>query len=42
MAIKREEALAENYILLDSLLFKVNPEKETAVLPVPDACIDKL
>ena len=42
MAIKRVEALAEKYILLDSLLFKVNPEKETAVLAVPEACIDKI
>ena len=29
-------------ILLDSLLFKVNPEKETAVLAVPQACVDKI
>ena len=42
MAIKRVEELAEKYILLDSLLFKVNPEKETAVLAVPEACIDKI
>ena len=42
MAIKREEALAEKYILLDSLLFKVNPEKVTVVLAVPEACIDKI
>ena len=40
--IKRVEALAEKYILLDSLLFKVNPGKETAVLAVPEACIDKI
>ena len=39
--IKRVEALAEKYILLDSLLFKVNPERETAVLAVPEACVDK-
>ena len=42
MAIKRVEALAEKYILLDLLLFKVNPEKETAVLAVPEACVDKI
>ena len=42
MAIKRVEALAEKYILLNSLLFKVNPEKETAVLAVPEACVDKI
>ena len=41
-AIKRVEALAEKSILLDSLLFKVNPEKETAVLAVPEACADKI
>ena len=42
MAIKRVETLAEKYILLDSLLFKINPEKETAVLAVPETCIDKI
>ena len=41
-AIKKVEALAEKYILLDSLLFKVNPEKETVVLAVPEVCIDKI
>ena len=41
-AIKRVEALAEKYHLLDSLLFKFNPERETAVLAVPEACIDKI
>ena len=42
VAIKRVEALAEKYILLDSVLFKVNPERKTAVLAVPEACIDKI
>ena len=42
MTIKRVEALAEKYILLESLLFKVNLEKETAVLAVPEACVDKI
>ena len=41
-AIKRVEALAEKSIQLDLLLFKVNPEKETAVLAVPEAFIDKI
>ena len=41
MAIKRVETLAERYILLDSLLFKINPKKETAVHAVPETCIDK-
>ena len=30
------------YILLDSVLFKVNPEKETVVLAVPEASVDKI
>ena len=42
MAIKRVEILAEKYILLDSLLFKVNLEKETATLAVPGTCMDKI
>ena len=40
--IKRIETLAEKYILLDSLLFKISPEKETAVLAVPEICVDKI
>ena len=42
IAIQRVEALAEKYILLDSLVFKVNPEKETVVLAVLEACVDKI
>ena len=34
--------LAERYILLDSLLFKIAPEKETAVLAFPDTCTNKI
>ena len=41
-AIKRIEAFAEKYILLDSLLFKIAPEKETAVLAIPETCADKI
>ena len=43
-AIKRVEALAEKYILLDSLLFQIvsNPEKETVVLAIPEVCTDKI
>ena len=41
-AIKGIETLAEKYILLDSLLFKINPEKETTVLVVPETCVDKI
>ena len=42
LAIKRVETLAEKYILLDLLLFKITPEKETAVLEVPETCVDKI
>ena len=43
-AIRKIEALAEKYILLDSLLFKLMliPEKETAVLAIPEMCADKI
>ena len=36
--IHKVEVLAERYILLDSLLFKLNtnPEKETALLAIPE------
>ena len=40
--IKRIEALAERYIPLDLLLFKITPEKETAVLAVPETCAYKI
>ena len=40
--IRKVELLAEWYILLDSLLFKITPEKETAVLAVPEICTDKI
>ena len=41
-AIKKLEALSEKYVLLDSLLFRIYPEKETAVLAVPESCTDKI
>ena len=41
-AIGNVETLAERYILLDSLLFKITPEKESAVLAVPETCTDKI
>ena len=41
-AIRKVETLAERYILLDSLLFKIIPEKESAVLAVPETCTDKI
>ena len=42
LAIKKLEALSERYILLDSLLFMIYPDKETAVLAIPEACADKI
>ena len=42
LAIRRIETLAEKYILLDSLIFKITPEKEMAVLAVPETCVDKI
>ena len=41
-AIRKVEMLAERYILLDSLLFKITPEKETAVLAAPETCTNKI
>ena len=41
-AIRKVETLVEQYILLDSLLFKITPEKETAILAVPEVCFDKI
>ena len=41
-AIKKLEALAERYVLLDSLLFKISPEKESTVLTIPETCTDKI
>ena len=42
--IRKVEMLAEKYILLDSLLFKLvtKPEKETALLAIPETCADKI
>ena len=43
-AIKKIKTLAEKYILLDLLLFKVvtNPDKEATVLAILEACADKI
>ena len=43
-AMKRVEILAEKYILLDSLLFKLTtvPGKETALFAIPEMCADKM
>ena len=42
--ICKVEVLAERYILLDSLLFKLNTnqQKETALLAIPEVCVDKI
>ena len=40
-AIRKLETLAEKYILLDSLLFRISPEKDTVVLAIPEMCADK-
>ena len=39
---RKIETHAEKYILLDSLLFEITPEKETVVLVVPETCVDKV
>ena len=43
-AIHKVEALVEKFILLDSLLFKlvIMPEKEAALLAIPEICVDKI
>ena len=44
VSIRKVEALAEKYILLDSLLFKimVTPDEEAAVLAIPETCADSI
>ena len=43
-SIKRVKTLAKNFVLLDSLIFKLvmTPDKEAAVLAIPEICIDKI
>ena len=43
-AIKKVEMLAESFVLLDSLIFKLvtTPDKEAAVLAIPEICVDKI
>ena len=43
-AIHKVENLAKKFIMLDSLLFKLikTPERETALLAVPEICADKI
>ena len=42
--IKKVETLAENFVLLVSLIFKLvtTPDKEVAVLAIPEICMDKI
>ena len=40
-AMCKIEALSEKYILLDSLLFQLNIEKEKVVLAIPEVCVDQ-
>ena len=42
--IKKVETLAESFVLLDSLLFKLvtTPDKEASVLAIPEICVDKI
>ena len=44
VVMQRVEMLAEKYILLDSLLFQLRtiPGKETALLAIPEVCVDKI
>ena len=43
-SMKKVETLAESFILLDSLIFKLvtTPDKEAAVLAIPEICVDKI
>ena len=41
-AIRKIETLAERYVLLDSMLFRISSEKETTVLALPETCTDKI
>ena len=40
--IRKIETLAEKCVMLDSLLFKISSDKETAVLAVPEICADRI
>ena len=43
-AIHKVETLAGKYVLLDSLLFRLNtsPDKEKALLAIPEVCADQI
>ena len=40
--IRKIETLAEKYVMLDSLMFKISSDKETTVLAVPETCADRI
>ena len=42
--VKKVETLAESFVLLDSVIFKLvmTPDKEAAVLAIAETCIDKI
>ena len=40
--IRKIKAVGEKYVLLDSLLFKISSDKETAVLALPESCADRI
>ena len=41
---KKVKTLVESFVLLDSLIFKLvtTPDKESAVLAIPEICVDKI
>ena len=43
-SMKKVKTLAESFVLLDSLIFKLvtMPDKEAAVLAIPEICVDKI
>ena len=43
-SVKKVEMLTESFVLLDSLIFKLvtTPDKETALLAIPEICVDKI
>ena len=43
-AIKKVETLAESFVLLDLLIFKLvtTTDKEAAILAIPEVCVDKI
>ena len=43
-SIKKVETLTENFVLLDFLIFKfvTIPDKEAALLAIPEICVDKI